>query len=176
MDNVFQELDYSDISAKHIQNNQKFSEIHTKRRGGIFKLLFLCILIIDLIIFMIVIIPNIIKLNSITKEIEKNEQEIQIKKLELIEEEKKLNNIELNITNYSNNKEGDSKEIKDIKKKIEELKISNIKLDNEISALNNEVKELKKELSNYDYVEDSNLLKELSLLEEQIEKLKQTPM
>ena len=57
MDNVFQELDYSDMSAKHMKrNNKQFNEIDTKHRGRIFQLLISLILLILFIIFFILIL------------------------------------------------------------------------------------------------------------------------
>ena len=38
MDNAFQELDYSDISAKHLNKRKRSGEINTKTRGGLIRL------------------------------------------------------------------------------------------------------------------------------------------
>ena len=44
MDNAFQELDYSDISAKNLSKRRRHSEINTKTRGGLIRLVILIII------------------------------------------------------------------------------------------------------------------------------------
>ena len=175
MDNVFQELDYSDMSAKHMKrNNKQFNEIDTKHRGRIFQLLISLILLILFIIFFILILSRNSKISSITKEIENNKRAINLNQLKLSYENNKLKEIQLNITNYSNLNE--NKEVKDIKENIQDMTKQNNNLKNNINELNGDVEELKEELKKYENVKESNLQKELELLEEQIEKIRQNPM
>ena len=175
MDNVFQELDYSDMSAKHMKrNNKQFNEIDTKHRGRIFQLLISLILLILFIIFFILILSRNSKISSITKEIENNKRAINLNQLKLSYENNKLKEIQLNITNYSNLNE--NKEVKDIKENIQDMTKQNNNLKNDINELNGDVEELKEELKKYENVKESNLQKELELLEEQIEKIRQNPM
>ena len=176
MDNVFQELDYSDMSAKHMKrNNKQFNEIDTKHRGRIFQLLISLILLILFIIFFILILSRNSKISSITKEIENNKRAINLNQLKLSYENNKLKEIQLNITNYSNNL-NENKEVKDIKENIQDMTKQNNNLKNDINELNGDVEELKEELKKYENVKESNLQKELELLEEQIEKIRQNPM
>ena len=176
MDNVFQELDYSDMSAKHMKrNNKQFNEIDTKHRGRIFQLLISLILLILFIIFFILILSRNSKISSITKEIENNKRAINLNQLKLSYENNKLKEIQLNITNYSNNL-NENKEVKDIKENIQDMTKQNNNLKNNINELNGDVEELKEELKKYENVKESNLQKELELLEEQIEKIRQNPM
>ena len=175
MDNVFQELDYSDMSAKHMKrNNKQFNEIDTKHRGRIFQLLISLILLILFIIFFILILSRNSKISSITKEIENNKRAINLNQLKLSYENNKLKEIQLNITNYSNLNE--NKEVKDIKENIQDMTKQNNNLKNDINELNGDVEELKEELKKYENMKESNLQKELELLEEQIEKIRQNPM
>jgi hypothetical protein len=175
MDNVFQELDYSDMSAKHMKrNNKQFNEIDTKHRGRIFQLLISLILLILFIIFFILILSRNSKISSITKEIENNKRAINLNQLKLSYENNKLKEIQLNITNYSNLNE--NKEVKDIKENIQDMTKQNNNLKNDINELNGDVEELKEKLKKYENVKESNLQKELELLEEQIEKIRQNPM
>ena len=175
MDNVFQELDYSDISAKHMKsNNKQFNEIDTKHRGRILKLLISVILFILFMVFFILILSRNSKINSITKEIGNNKREINSYQFILSYQNNKLKEIELNITNYKNVIE--NKEVKDIKENIEDMTQQNNNLKNDINELNGDIEELKEKLEKYKNVEESNLQKELELLEEQIEKIRQNPM
>ena len=64
MDNAFQELDYSDISAKNINKKKYYNDLSTKTRGGIIRL---GSLIIILIIFLILIIGIISKYKTLSK-------------------------------------------------------------------------------------------------------------
>ena len=99
MDNVFQELDYSDISAKHVKGDKKFDEIDTKKRGGILKLLIVFILVLLVLIFLILVITKSSKANSLQKEIEETQRILGLKNAEYKEKEKKLNNIIKDIEN-----------------------------------------------------------------------------
>ena len=58
MDNAFQEIDYSDISAKHLNKKKRNSEINTKTRGGLIRLISLIILFLIIIILIFQIISN----------------------------------------------------------------------------------------------------------------------
>ena len=64
MDNAFQELDYSDISAKNLSKRRRHSEINTKTRGGLIRLV---ILIIIFIIIIYLFFTIMIKSKLITK-------------------------------------------------------------------------------------------------------------
>ena len=63
MDNAFQELDYSDISAKNIKKKERSNDFNTKTRGGIIRL---GSLLIIFIICLILLISIISKSNSIS--------------------------------------------------------------------------------------------------------------
>ena len=64
MDNAFQELDYSDISAKNINKRDRSNEINTKTRGGIIRL---GSLLIIAIIVLVLIISIISKSNTLSE-------------------------------------------------------------------------------------------------------------
>ena len=56
MDNAFQELDYSDISAKNLNKKNRSNDLNTKTRGGIIRLGSLIIITIIVIILIITLI------------------------------------------------------------------------------------------------------------------------
>ena len=63
MDNIFKDLDYSDISTKYFQNkannNKTFGEIEIKKgKFGLIKLIIFLILFLILIILIIVVISK----------------------------------------------------------------------------------------------------------------------
>jgi len=58
MDKIFQELDYSDISSKNLNKQKKSSEINTKTRGGLTRLVSLIIIFIIAIFIIFGIISN----------------------------------------------------------------------------------------------------------------------
>ena len=178
MDNAFQELDYSDISAKHVTGNQnkKFSEIDTKRRGGILKLLISFILFILLIIFIIIAISKSNKVKSLNKDIEKKKKELEEKNIELEQGEKDLNTINEEINEIKENILKEESEIKIIQDKIDEIKEDNNALTDEIENLNKQIEIGESILKQYDGKEVSELMKQVENLDIEIEKLRQTPM
>ena len=105
MDNAFQELDYSDISAKHLKKKRRNDEINTRTRGGIIRL---CSLIIIIIIGLYLIFS----IYSKNKALNKKKDELQIlKDSKIIKERfKKLEDERHNfliseISDSNNNKE-----------------------------------------------------------------------
>ena len=59
---------------------------------------------------------------------------------------------------------------------INEMKKENDNSNREINELNEEIEKAKKDLKEFEGIEESQLLKTLEQLEEEIEKLKQTPI
>ena len=76
MDNAFQELDYSDISAKNLNKKNRSNDLNTKTRGGIIRLGSLIIITIIVIILIITLISKSKTLSSKEAEIEKIKEEI----------------------------------------------------------------------------------------------------
>ena len=58
MDNAFQELDYSDISAKNLSKKRRPDDINTKTRGGIIRLGSIIVIGVIIVILIIVVISK----------------------------------------------------------------------------------------------------------------------
>ena len=76
MDNAFQELDYSDISAKNLNKKNRSNDLNTKTRGGIIRLGSLIIITIIVLILIITLISKSKTLSTKESEIEKIKEEI----------------------------------------------------------------------------------------------------
>ena len=87
MDNAFQELDYSDISAKNLSKKRRPGDINTKTRGGIIRLGSIIIIGVIIIVLIIVVISK-------SKTLSKSEQELTTLKNTVIEREKDKNDAE----------------------------------------------------------------------------------
>ena len=179
MDNVFQELDYSDISAKHVKNDndKKFSEIDTKRRGGIFKLLISFLLFVLLIVFIILVISKSIKVNSIEDEINEKNKEFETLEKEYNNTNDEIKSIELKNNSKKKEIEEQTKELKELKSKIDFINLSSDNLTNCINIISKEIEDLNSKLEEYGYdIEESELQNQLTQLENEIEVLRQSPM
>ena len=169
MDSAFQELDYSDISAKHVtgSQNKKFSEIDTKRRGGILKLLISFILFVLLFVFIILAISKTITLNSLNDDIDKYNKEYRLEELNRINEDIKKKKLDI---------KKEEEEIQKFRNDIEEIKSINDDLSLDIDDLNTQIDEAKSKLNEYEGYEESELIEKLKELEDEIDLLKQTRM
>ena len=87
MDNAFQELDYSDISAKNLSKKRRPGDINTKTRGGIIRLGSIIIIGVIIIILIIVVISK-------SKTLSNLEEELTTLKNSVTEKEKQKNNAE----------------------------------------------------------------------------------
>ena len=76
MDNAFQELDYSDISAKNLNKKNRSNDLNTKTRGGIIRLGSLIIITVIVLILIITLISKSKTLSTKESEIEKIKEEI----------------------------------------------------------------------------------------------------
>ena len=178
MDSAFQELDYSDISAKHVtgSQNKKFSEIDTKRRGGILKLLISFILFVLLIVFIILAISKTITLNSLNDDIDKYNKEYTAKKNETGNRLDELNRINEDINKIKSDIKKEEEEIQKIRNDIDEIKSINDDLSIDIDDLNTQIEDAKSKLHKYEAYEESEFIEELQKLEDEIDLLRQTPM
>ena len=95
MDNIFKDLDYSDISTKYFQNkannNKTFGEIEIKKgKFGLIKLIIFLILFLILIILIIVVISKNSNIKSLEQKIKENNEQLNTNKNILEEKNKKL--------------------------------------------------------------------------------------
>ena len=178
MDNVFQELDYSDISAKHMtgDKNKKFSEIDTKRGGGILKLLISLILFILLIVFIIIVISKSVKVSSLKSDIKKYKKLIDDKNKELEDKKDYFKAINEDIVKKEKSLAQQKEEINKIINDKNTIEQENKDLIYEIENIEKQINDATISLDSYEDIEDNELIQELTKLEEDIEKLKQTPM
>ena len=178
MDSAFQELDYSDISAKHVtgSQNKKFSEIDTKRRGGILKLLISFILFVLLIVFIILAISKTITLNSLNDDIDKYNKEYTAKKNEMENRLDELNRIDEDIKKIELDIKKEDEEVKKIINDIKEIESINENLSLDIDDLSRQIEYEKSNLDKYEAYEESEFIEELQKLEDEIDLLRQTPM
>ena len=176
MDNVFQELDYSDISAKHVKGEKKFEEIDTKRRGGILKCLVALILFLLVLIFIIIVITKSVKINSLEDDIKETQSRIESKNNEYKDKEIALNNIIKNVTEIEKTLKTKKEELNTLQEKITIKDSENKKLNKEVEELTTNVNKLKEELENLNNIQESDLQKEIQKLDDEMERMRQSPM
>ena len=125
MDNVFQELDYSDISAKNLSNKRKPGDINTKTRGGIIRLGSMIIIAVIMIILIIGLISKSNTLSNLEAELNKLQENYNLTEKSISDGEEKnyyLNNEILDAKKFL---EKIKKQKDDINNNLENLEISN---------------------------------------------------
>ena len=180
MDNAFQELDYSDISGKYIQNNKEnksFGEIDTKKGNyGLIKLVVFFILFLLLIILVIVVLVKNSNLKSTEQKIKDDNEQLISNQRNLDEKNKILNKLLKDNLELENKIMNAMKEEERIENNMIKYVNENTKIKIDITSLEKEVEDLQQDFKNYDGFEKSELLIEYEILLEKIEKLKQSPM
>ena len=149
MDNAFQELDYSDISAKHLKKKRKEDDINTKTRGGIIRL---GIIIIIFLIALYLIFSILAKNKMITKkesELKDVREVYDRKEQALKDEEDKYNFIKNQVSESLLNEEKLNKEKIDIEANIKSLEQLNKNVNEEIKKIKDNISNLEKELEVY---------------------------
>ena len=174
MDSAFQELDYSDISAKHLSKRRKNSDINLKTRGGIIRLCSIIILIIA-ILYLIIKIISKSKLFTNKEEELKTLNESKLLKEEIKkEEEDKTNYYDIEIKEKKINSQELSKQLGDISENIIKLEKSNnqgiIDIDNAKDSISNLENKLKVFREYKDKID--KLQKEIENLQKEIEEIK----
>ena len=174
MDSAFQELDYSDISAKHLSKRRKNSDINLKTRGGIIRLCSIIILIIS-ILYLIIKIISKSKLFTNKEEELKTLNESKLLKEEIKkEEEDKTNYYDIEIKEKKINSQELSKQLGDISENIIKLEKSNnqgiIDIDNAKDSISNLENKLKVFREYKDKID--KLQKEIENLQKEIEEIK----
>ena len=174
MDNAFQELDYSDLSAKNINNKKRYNDINTKTRGGIIRL---GLVIIIGIIMIILIIGIISKSNTLSN---LNDELIELKENIILKEREKSNIEEKNmflsdkILEAKKDVEKLSKEKKDIESNFEFFTISNKKSRADIQNAKDAISLLEKKIKEFE--NKTSIIEELErntkYYQAEIEKLK----
>ena len=178
MDNAFKNLDYSDIISnyKNIIKEDKFKEIKIGKGTGILKLSLVIFIIISTIVLLILIINKYLNTIVIISNIEKTKQEINSKQLELNMNINQLEGIQYQNLELQNKIELILNQTYTIKKNIQIIEQNSKDINNDINILGQDIEKLKNNYKPYEDIENNLLLKELEDLEEQIERIKQSPL
>ena len=173
MDDAFQELDFSEISAKNINSKKRSNDINIKTRGGIIRLG--SIMIIGIII-LILIIGLISKSNSLSV----FEEKLNTLKENITLEEKEISNIEeknrflsIEVLDTKKNAEKLLKQKNDIKNNLITLENSNKKSKEEIKNANDAISLLQEKLIEFEEIKNKidDLQKSIDYYQNEIEKL-----
>ena len=150
MDNAFQELDYSDISAKNLSKKRRPGDINTKTRGGIIRLGSIIIIGVIIIILIIVVISK-------SKTLSNLEEELTTLKNSVTETEKQKNNaeevnrfLETEILENKKFSEKLSKQKEDIKNNIQNLEKSNKKAKEDVQNALEAIKLIEGKLKDFE--------------------------
>ena len=174
MDNAFQELDYSDISAKNLNKKERSNDFNTKTRGGIIRLGSLLIIFIICLILFISIISKSNSfstkenyLQKLKEEVSSNNEEVeQVRKKntylehQILEAEKSVKIYERQKTDKETNIENLGKSTKKLNKDIEKIK-------KDIQSMEEKLKEIQNKKNNID-----ELQKSIDYYTKEIEKLR----
>ena len=132
MDNAFQELDYSDISAKNLNKKNKSYDLSTKTRGGIIRLGSMLIITIIILILIITLISKSKTLSAKESELEKIKEKIITTEQDKALAEEKNRFLLHEISEAQKNAEELSQEKKEIETSIENLENFKKKSQNDI--------------------------------------------
>ena len=144
MDNAFQELDYSDISAKNLNKKNKGNDLSTKTRGGIIRLGSLLIITIIILVLLISLISKSRTLSAKQKELAKIKEEITSKEGDKTLEEEKNKFLLYEINEAQRNAEELSQEKEEIEVTIQDLENTKKKYQNEIKNAKDAISLLEK--------------------------------
>ena len=175
MDNAFQELDYSDISAKNLnKKNRNISGINTKTRGGIIRLGSMLIISIIIIIMIITLISKYNSLSNRQNELEKIKAEILEKEKEISLEEEKHNYLFHDITDAQRNKDGLYKQKHDLENDIQNLENLKKRSENDILNAKEAISLLEGKLKEFEEIKKKidDLQNKVDYYHNEIEKLK----
>ena len=173
MDDAFQELDFSEISAKNINSKKRSNDINIKTRGGIIRLG--SIMIIGIII-LILIIGLISKSNSLSV----FEEKLNTLKENITLEEKEISNIEeknrflsIEVLDTKKNAEKLLKQKNNIKNNLVTLENSNKKSMEDIKNANDAISLLQEKLIEFEEIKNKidDLQKSIDYYQNEIEKL-----
>ena len=174
MDNAFQELDYSDISAKNINRKERSNDFNTKTRGGIIRLGSLLIIFIICLILFISIISKSNSLSNkenylqkLKEEASTNNEEIERIRNQNTYLEHQLLEVERTgklLDRQKQDKENNIVKFEDSNKK---LKVDIEKFKNDIISMEKELKEIQVKKNTIDVLQQS-----INYYTQEIEKLK----
>ena len=175
MDNAFQELDYSDISAKNLnKKHRNNSGINTKTRGGLIRLGSIIIISIIIIIMIVSLISKYRTLSSKQNELENIKNDILTKEKEISREEEKHHFLLHEISEAQRNTDGLYEQKNNLENDIQNLENSNKKSQNDISNAKDAISLIEGKLKEFEETKRKIevLQNEVDYYHSQIEKLK----
>ena len=174
MDNAFQELDYSDISAKHLKKKKRDDDINTRTRGGIIRLgsIILIFLIIIYLIFGIISKNKMIikKKNDLDSE----KESLFYKEKAYKDEQDRNNYLENEIIEVKMNIEKYSKQKNDLDTSIQNVEHSNTQGEKDIKNAKDNISNLEEKLKEFEEYKSKidELQKNTEYYQKEIEKIK----
>ena len=174
MDNAFQELDYSDISAKNINKRDRSNEINTKTRGGIIRLGSLLIIAIIILVFIILIISKSNKLSEKENELSKLKEQVLESEQVISQANEKNVYFQHQILESEKTKKLLIRQKTDIMENIRNLELSNEKSKVDIKNATDTIISLQSELKEFEKIKNniSKLQSECDYYRDEIDKLK----
>ena len=150
MDNVFQELDYSDISAKNLSSKRKPDDINTKTRGGIIRLGSMIIIGVIMMILIIALISKSNTLSNLEAELNKLKEDYNSTEKRISDDEEKNYYLINEILDTRKYLEKIKKQKDDINNNIENLEISNRRIKKDIDNAKEAISFLKENLKEFE--------------------------
>ena len=150
MDNVFQELDYSDISAKNLSSKRKPDDINTKTRGGIIRLGSMIIIGVIMIILIIALLSKSNTLSNLEAELNKLKEDYNSTEKRISDDEEKNYYLINEILDTRKYLEKIKKQKDDINNNIENLEISNRRIKKDIDNAKDAISFLKENLKEFE--------------------------
>ena len=172
MDNAFQELDYSDISAKNLKKRP--NEINTKTRGGLIRLGSIFIIGVVILILIIGIISKSNTLSKLKNELKTLKENIGIKEREKSYTEEKNIFLANEILETQKNAEKLSKEKSNIENNIETFQRTNKKSKSDIQNAQDAISLIEEKLKEFESIKKKvdDLQKSTEYYSNEIDKLK----
>ena len=158
MDNAFQELDYSDISAKNLNKKQR-SDFNTKTRGGIIRLGSLLIIFLICMIMVILIISKSNSLKEKENQLQKLKEQVTSGNEEIEQEKKKITFLEHQILEAQKTGKILQRQKNNIQTNIDKLEIANKNLNKDIEKFRNDIEKMENDLK--EIQDKKNLIDEL---------------
>ena len=148
MENAFQELDYSDISAKNINRKEEINNvINTKTKGGIVRLLIFVVISLVVVGLIVTIISKSRDANALNRDIEALKSEIEEIDLKNINNEEIITKLQNQISSVQKEIETTTKELSQKQRSISEIKDKIRETEDNIEKLNRDISSKEREIT-----------------------------
>ena len=174
MDNAFQELDYSDISAKHLKKKKRGDDINTRTRGGIIRLGSLIIITLIIIYLIFGIISKNKMIIKKKGDLDSERELLTYKEKAYKDEQDKNNYLENELIEVKMNIEKYSKQKSDLDTSIQNLENSNTQGEKDIKNAKDNISNLENKLKEFEEYKSKidELQKNTEYYQKEIEKIK----